>query len=105
MHAADQHHAQCCEQGKASSISGHVLTTSCPLESSAGQPTRVLSMIASGLSPTRTSTDVTPSIDRNCCAGTLIGPGDAAEPGAGWGKAVDRAVWKVMLPSTFWTIW
>jgi len=28
--------------------------------------------------------------------------GEGALPGAGCGKAVDSAVWKVMLPSTFW---
>ena len=28
-------------------------------------------------------------------------PGDGAVPGAGCGKAVERAVWKVTLPSTF----
>ena len=34
-------------------------------------------------------------------AATFIGPGEGAEPGAGWGNAVERAVWKATLPSTF----
>ena len=34
-------------------------------------------------------------------AGHQFGPGDGAEPGAGWGKAVDIAVWNDMFPSTF----
>ena len=38
-------------------------------------------------------------------AGTTMGPGAGAVPGAGWGKAVERAVWKLMFPSTFWAIW
>ena len=38
-------------------------------------------------------------------AGTFIGPGEAALPGSGCGKAVDMAVWNVMLPSTFCIIW
>ena len=29
------------------------------------------------------------------------GPAEGADPGAGWGKAVDIAVWKETLPSTF----
>ena len=33
------------------------------------------------------------------------GPGLGAAPGAGCGKAVDIAVWNVMLPSTFCMIW
>ena len=37
--------------------------------------------------------------------GTFSGPGDGAAPGAGWGKAVERAVWKLMVPSTFCMIW
>ena len=36
---------------------------------------------------------------RSSAAGTpFIGPGAGAVPGAGWGNAVDAAVWKVMLP-------
>src|SRR6188508_2139270 len=65
----------------------------------------VVSVTASGLLPKRTSTLVMPSTERSCSAGTVIGPGEGAVPGAGWGKAVERAVWKVMLPSTFCTIW
>ena len=58
-------------------------------------------MIASGRPPIRTSTLAMPSTVRSWSAGTIIGPGDGALPGAGCGKAVDRAVWKVTLPSTF----
>jgi len=32
---------------------------------------------------------------------SLIAPGTGAVPGAGCGNAVDAAVWKVTLPSTF----
>ena len=46
-----------------------------------------------------------PSIVRSLSSGTFIGPGDGAVPGAGCGNAVDRAVWKVMLPSTFCMTW
>src|SRR6476661_791155 len=49
-----------------------------------------------------------PSIVRSLSSGTFIGPGDGAVPGAGCGNAVERAVWKVTLPSTFcmtWWIW
>src|SRR6185437_10707784 len=46
-----------------------------------------------------------PSMARSRSAGTFIGPGDGALPGAGCGNAVERAVWKVMLPSTFCMIW
>src|SRR5262249_11722947 len=42
-----------------------------------------------------------PSSVRNLSSGTFIGPGDGAVPGAGCGNAVERAVWKVTLPSTF----
>src|SRR5262249_8626246 len=42
-----------------------------------------------------------PSIVRNLSSGTFMGPGDGADPGAGCGNAVERAVWKVTLPSPF----
>jgi hypothetical protein len=42
---------------------------------------------------------------RSFSAGTFIGPGDGAVPGAGCGKAVDIALWKVTLPSAFWSTW
>ena len=42
---------------------------------------------------------------RSLSSATFIGPGDGAVPGAGCGKAVERAVWKVTLPSTFCMIW
>jgi len=38
---------------------------------------------------------------RSLSSATFIGPGEGAEPGAGCGNAVERAVWKVTLPSTF----
>ena len=34
-----------------------------------------------------------------------LGPGPGAVPGAGWGNAVDIAVWYVMPPSIFCMIW
>ena len=68
-------------------------------------PASGVSVMASGLSPIRTSTLAMPSIERSCSAGTVMGPGEGAVPGAGCGKQVERAVWKVILPSTFCTIW
>jgi hypothetical protein len=59
--------------------------------------------MARGLSPTRTATLVMPSIERSWSAGT-VGPGEGAVPATGCGKHVERAVWQVMLPSTFCTI-
>src|SRR5260221_13598650 len=41
----------------------------------------------------------------NRSASTFIGPGDGADPGAGWGKAVDMAVWNDTWPSTFCITW
>ena len=43
----------------------------------------------------------TPSNVRSLLSSTFIGPGEGALPGAGCGNAVERAVWKVTLPSTF----
>src|SRR3984957_4790159 len=65
------------------------------------QPASVLSTNASGLLPCTTATVESPSMERSWSAGTTIGPGEGALPGAGCGKAVDNAVWKVILPSTF----
>jgi hypothetical protein len=59
------------------------------------------SVIASARVPRLTSTLVSPSKVRSFSAGTSMGPGDAAVPGAGCGKAVDIAVCNVTLPSTF----
>ena len=45
---------------------------------------------------------------RASVSGIFIGPGDGAAPGAGWGNAVDIAVWNRALPSTFvitWWMW
>src|ERR1700693_3943989 len=46
-------------------------------------------------------TFVRPSNPRSLSVGTFIGPGEGAVPGCGCGNAVDIAVWKVTLPSTF----
>ena len=35
---------------------------------------------------------------------SLFGPAWAALPGAGWGNAVEVAVWKAIFPSTFCTV-
>ncbi len=58
--------------------------------------------MASGESFRLKTTLVNPSMLRSFSAGTRIGPGDGAAPGAGCGNAVERAVWKVTLPSTFY---
>src|SRR4029078_3041302 len=50
-------------------------------------------------------TQAIPSMLRNLSSGTFIGPGDGAVPGTGCGKAVERAVWKVTLASTFCMTW
>src|SRR5262249_24902456 len=42
----------------------------------------------------------TPRTERSLSAGTIMGPGEGALPGAGCGKAVDMAVWNATLPST-----
>jgi len=46
-----------------------------------------------------------PSTVLSLSGATFIGPGLGAAPAAGCGKAVDSAVWKVTLPSTFCTTW
>jgi len=65
------------------------------------QPASVLSTKANGLLPCTMVTVESPSMERSWSEGTTIGPGEGALPGAGCGNAVDSAVWKVMLPSTF----
>ena len=50
-------------------------------------------------------TSVMPSTLRSLSSGTFMGPGPLAVPGAGCGNAVDMAVWKVTLPSTFCMTW
>src|SRR5207245_9546272 len=50
------------------------------------QPARDVSTSASGASERTTLTSRTPSTLRSCSAGTFIGPGDGASPGAGCGK-------------------
>lgn len=63
------------------------------------------STIARWLAPDTNLTRVTPRTVCSFPAGTTIGPGLGALPGAGCGKAVEHAVWKEMLPSTFCAIW
>lgn len=57
-------------------------------------------MMASGALPRTRETVVMPRYLRNSPAGTVIGPGEDAVPGAGCGKAVERAVWNATWPST-----
>ena len=65
-----------------------------------------LSVIARGEPLRANVTLVTPRTLRSLSAGTgSWGLAKAQCPGAGCGKAVERAVWKVMLPSTFCTSW
>src|SRR6185437_8200716 len=71
----------------------------------AAQPFSAVSMMASRCSFCLKVTLAMPSIFSNCSVGTFIGPGDGAVPGAGCGNAVERAVWKVTLPSTFCITW
>src|SRR4029453_19102785 len=74
----------------------------------AAYPCSALSMIARRCSFFLNVTLAMPSMLRSLSSATFIGPGEGAEPGAGCGKAVERAVWKVTLPSTFcmtWWIW
>src|SRR5579863_3166267 len=46
-----------------------------------------------------------PNTPRSFSAGTFMGPGEGAAPGAGCGKAVDIAVRNLTLPSTFCMVW
>ena len=62
-------------------------------------------MIARRWSPCLKLMLATPSMVRNLLSSTFIGPGEGALPGSGCGKAVERAVWKVTLPSTFCITW
>src|SRR5436305_4477211 len=68
-------------------------------------PDRGRSTIASRLLVRVNVTASTPSTVRSCSAGTFMGPGAGAWPGAGWGNAVDIALWNVTLPSTFCIVW
>src|SRR6185295_14989108 len=70
-----------------------------------GQTARVESISAMRSLPRTKNASVMPSMPCSCSGGTLSGPGDGAVPGAGCGKAVERAVWKAIRPSTFWVIW
>ena len=63
------------------------------------------SMMASRCCPRLKVTSVMPRTERSLSSATFIGPGEGAAPGAGCGNAVDIAVWKVTLPSTFCMIW
>src|SRR6201996_6479443 len=69
------------------------------------QPASGVSTMASGAFA---DTRLTLAIPRYCFsspAGTTIGPGLFAVPGAGCGNAVERAVWNATLPSTFCITW
>ena len=50
-------------------------------------------------------TSVMPNTVGRISGATFMGPGLGAAPGAGCGKAVDVAVWKVTFPSTFFSVW
>ena len=65
------------------------------------QPCSGASTMASRCSPCLNVTLAVPIMVRSLSGGTFIGPGLGAVPGAGCGKAVERAVWNVTLPSTF----
>jgi len=69
------------------------------------QPCSGVSMMARRCSFCLNVTLAMPSIVRSLSSGTFIGPGEGAVPGAGCGNAVERAVWKVTLPSTFCITW
>src|SRR4029078_13083460 len=69
------------------------------------QPCSGVSMLPRRLSTCLKVMLATPSRLRSLLSSTFIGPGEGAEPGAGCGKAVERAVWKVTLPSTFCITW
>ena len=69
------------------------------------QPCSGVSMMASRCSPCLKLTLAMPSTLRSLSSATFIGPGEGAVPGAGCGKAVERAVWKATLPSTFCITW
>jgi hypothetical protein len=62
-------------------------------------------MIASRSLPCTKLIVAMPSMLRSLSSATFIGPGDGAVPGAGCGNAVERAVWKVALPSIFCITW
>src|SRR5262249_19942209 len=69
------------------------------------QPCSGVSMMARRCSFCLKVTLAMPSMPRSLSSGTFIGPGDGADPGAGCGNAVERAVWNVTLPSTFCMTW
>src|SRR5262249_40906873 len=85
------HHARNNAVDQRFRLLGHVRT----------HPCRGVSMMARRCSFCLKVTLAIPSIVRNLSSGTFIGPGDGADPGAGCGNAVERAVWNVTLPSTF----
>jgi hypothetical protein len=64
-----------------------------PFEPGAPVYARRESTTASRLVPWTWVTSRTPRTWRSWSAGTFRGPGDGAAPGAGWGQAVDIAVW------------
>src|SRR4051812_21619495 len=73
----------------------------CVTHDPALQPCSGVSMMASRSLPALKSMVAMPSRLRSRSSATFIGPGEGAVPGAGCGKAVERAAWKVPVPSTF----
>src|SRR4029078_7206475 len=63
------------------------------------------STTASACFPRTYVQSVMPRMPFSCSAGTFIGPGESAAPGAGCGNAVEAAVWDVTFPSTFCMVW
>ena len=86
---------------------GGVLLVHCAFSRvAAGTPEDLIAALLAAVGPHGTL--VMPSMLRSLPSSIFIGPGDGAAPGAGCGNAVDRAQWKVRLPSTFcitWWIW
>src|SRR6185369_16033501 len=72
-----------------------------PHHSTSWRPINGASTSARRSSPGTKFTWQTPNTERSFSAVTTIGPADGAVPGAGWGNAVDRAVWNATCPSTF----
>src|SRR5579859_2532379 len=72
---------------------------------SAPQPARGVSTIARGAFDDTRLTLAMPRYSFSSPAGTTIGPGLFAVPGAGCGNAVARAVWNATEPSTFCITW
>src|SRR5260370_6646256 len=65
------------------------------------QPCSGLSLMASRCWPRTKLMSLIPSSQRHLSSATFIRPAECAAPGAGFRRAVDIAVWKATLPSTF----